>query len=115
MKKLPLPAYGKQFQAVPRTGVQIAIGPGAWNFQKRHHCPIMVLPNDGNPNDFTWPSDGNAALIHERGQYDDEKLKAMASALLNAGASSVVAIRQALLEDFDPRVFFDPEVIDRAA
>ena len=38
----------------------------------------------------------------------------MAKALILAGASSVVAIREALLND-DPRVFFDAEVIDVAA
>ena len=115
MKKLPLPPYGKQCQPVPRNGVQVAIGPGAWSFQKRHSSPIMVLPDDTNPDDFTWPSDGNPALIHERGIYNDDRLAAMAEALLRAGASSVVAIREALLTDYDPRVYFDPEVIDVAA
>ena len=62
-----------------------------------------------------WPSDGRSALIHERGTYDDERLKAMAEALLCAGASSVVAIREALLDDYDPRKFFDAEVLNVAA
>ncbi len=113
MKKLP--PFGKQFLPVPSGGVQVAIGPGAWSFQKRHSSLIMVLPDDANPDDFTWSSDGNPGLIHERGIYDDDRLAAMAEALLRAGASSVVAIREALLEDFDPRVFFDPEMIDVAA
>ena len=110
-----LPPFGKQFQPVPRNGVQVAIGPGAWSFQKRHHCPIMVLPDDGNPGDFTWPADGKPAIIHERGTYNDNRLRAMAEALLIAGASSVIAIREALLTDYDPRVYFDAEVIDVAA
>ena len=110
-----LPPYGRQFEPVPISGVQVAIGPGAWKFQQKHTQPIMVLPTDSQPSDFRWPSDGNPALIHERGQFDDEQLEAMASALLNAGASSVVALREALLEEFDPRVFFDPEVQDVAA
>ena len=114
-----LPPYGKQFQPVPRNGVQVVIGPGAWDFQKRHSSPIMVLPDDANPSDFRWPSDGAPALIHERGVYDEDKLTAMAEALLCAGASSVVAIREALadLKNFgsDPRVFFDREVLDVAA
>ena len=67
-----LPPFGKQFQPVPRNGVQVAIGPGAWDFQKKHSSPIMVLPDDANPDDFTWPHDGNSGLIHERGIYDDE-------------------------------------------
>jgi len=107
--------FGRKFQPVPSSGVRVAIGPGAWDFQKNHHVPIMVLPDDANPEDFRWPSDGKSALIHERGTYDDNRLRAMAEALLIAGASSVVAIREALLNDYDPRKFFDAEVIDVAA
>ena len=111
----PLPSFGKQFQPVPTSGVRVAVGPGAWIFQKTHHCPIMVLPNDAKPDDFEWPSDGKPALIHERGTYDDERLDALAHELLRAGASSAVAIREALLNDYDPRVFYDAEVLDVAA
>lgn len=111
----PLPPYGKQFQPVPRNGIQVAIGPGAWSFQERHHCPIMVLPEDANPHDFGWPSDGKPALIHERGEFNDDRLDELAGALLRAGSPSVVAIREALLNDFDPRVFYDAEVLDVAA
>ena len=110
-----LPAFGKQFQPVPRNGVQVAIGPGAWDFQKKHNSPIMVLPDDANPEDFKWPTDGGPALIHERGTYDDNRLRSMAEALLRAGASSVVTIREALLTDYDPRKFFDAEVLNVAA
>jgi hypothetical protein len=109
-----LPPFGKQFQPVPVSGVRVAIGPGAWDFQKKHHAPILVLPDDADPEDFAWPSDGKPALIHERGTYDDNRLRTMAVELLRAGASSVVAIREALLDDFDPRVYFDSEV-NRAA
>ena len=119
MKKLPLPPFGKQFQPVPRNGVQVAIGPCAWDFQKTHFHPFMVLPDDANAEEFRWPSDGMPALIHERGTYDDDRLRAMATALLMAGASSVVALREALADpeqrDTDPRVYFDAEVIDAAA
>jgi len=107
--------FGRQFQPVPPSGVRVCLGPTAWDFQKEHHVPIMVLPDDTNPDDFKWPSDGKPALIHERGAYDDNRLRAMAEALLIAGASSVVAIREALLNDSDPRKFFDAEVIDVAA
>ncbi|MDA0995047.1 MAG: hypothetical protein O3A13_15640 [Proteobacteria bacterium] len=75
----------------------------------------MVLPESANPEDFRWPSDGKPALIHERGACDDTRLEATATELLRAGASSVVAIREALKEDRDPRVFFDMEVIDAPA
>ena len=112
---MKLPPFGRQFQPVPHNGVQAAIGPGAWAFQKRHGSPIMVLPDDANPDEFAWPSDGGPALIHERGTYDDERLRAMAIALLSAGAASVVAIREALLEGNDPRVFFDRELVNVTA
>jgi len=112
---MKLPPFGKEFQPVPASGVRVCLGPGAWDFQKKHHVPIMVLPDDANPEDFGWPSDGKSALIHERGIYDDNRLGAMAEALLRAGASSVVAIREALLNEDDPRVFYDAEVMDVAA
>jgi len=108
---LPLPPFGRLFDPVPRSGVRVAIGPGAWKVGQRHRHPIMVLPTDRKPSEFRWPSDGKPALIHEHGQYDDTLLRVMASALLNAGAPSVVAIREALLSD-DPRVFFDPKDAD---
>jgi len=114
-----LPPFGKQFQPVPISGVRVAIGPGAWDFQKKHHVPIMVLPDDANPVNFLWPSDGGPTLIFECGEYNDIRLRSMAEALLLAGASSVVAIREALADpnqfDTDPRVYFDAEVIDVAA
>ena len=117
MKKLP--PFGKQFQSVPPSGVRVAIGPGAWDLQKKHHIPVMVLPDDAIPDDFQWPSDGGPALIFECGEYNDIRLRSMAEALLLAGASSVVAIREALADpnqfDTDPRVYFDAEVIDVAA
>ena len=105
-----LPPFGKQFQRVPASGVRVAIGPGAWSFARTHHRPVMVLPDDSEPKDFLWPSDGNTALVYERGPRNDDRLQRMAEALLVAGASSVVAVREALLDDSDPRVFFDPEV-----
>ena len=112
---MKLPPFGKEFQPVTASGVRVCLGPGAWDFQKKHHVPIMVLPDDANPEDFGWPSDGKSALIHERGIYDDNRLGAMAEALLRAGASSVVAIREALLNEDDPRVFYDAEAMDVAA
>ena len=110
-----LPPFGKWFQPVPSSGVRVAIGPGAWDFAKDHHYPIMVMPEGESASSFTWPGDGKPALIHERGDYSDERLDEIAGELLKAGASSVVALREALLNDYDPRVFFDPEVISAAA
>jgi hypothetical protein len=110
----PLPPFGKYFQPVPKTGIRVAIGQGAWDFAKNHHAPIMVLPDADIPKDYRWPSDGKPALIYERGTYNDARLDSLAQALLQAGASSVVAIREALLKDNDPRVFYDAEVLDVA-
>ena len=111
-----LPPYGKQYlEQRPSAGIWVAIGPGAWQFAKVRSFPVMVLPDDHHPSDYEWPTDGGPVLIHERGPGNDERLHSMAKALMLAGAPSVVAIRQALLEDFDSRVFFDPGVIDRAA
>ena len=112
---MTLPPYGKLFQPVPRSGVRVALGPGAWDFVKTQTQPTMVLPDDANADDFQWPSDGKPALIHERGDYNDERLDSLAHCLLKAGASSVVAIREALLDEYDPRVFYDQEVIRAAA
>jgi len=75
----------------------------------------MVLPDDANADDFQWPSDGKPALLHERGEANNERLKALATALLFAGASSVVALRESYIDKHDPRVFFDLEVTDVAA
>lgn len=110
-----LPPFGRFFKPVPKSGVRVSLGPGAWNFAKKHYCPIMVLPEDAQPGDFKWPADGKSALIHERGDYNDERLDSLAHALLKAGASSVVAIREALLNEYDARVYFDAEVLDVAA
>jgi hypothetical protein len=54
-------------------------------------------------------------LIFECGEYNDARLDSMVEALLRAGASSVVAIREAMLNEDDPRVFYDAEVMDVAA
>ena len=110
-----LPPYGQLFQTIPKSGVRVAIGPDAWDFAKRHYHPIMVLPEGQPASNFTWPSDGGPALIHERGDHNDDRLDSLANALLMAGASSVVAIREALLDEYDPRVFYNAEVLDVAA
>ena len=110
------PPFGKQYlEQKPGAGMWIAIGPGAWDFAKAKSFAVLVLPDDAEPSDFKWPTDGGPVLVHERGQFDDDRLRSMAEALLRAGASSVVAIREALLESHDPRIFFDLVVQDVAA
>lgn len=104
---MKLPPFGKKFQPVPRSGVQVAVGANAWDFAKTHPHPIMVLPADVRVQNYRWPSDGQPALIHERGDHNDERLDTLAQALLRAGASSVVAVREALLNEYDARVFYD--------
>ena len=74
----------------------------------------MVFPSGDDPQRYKWPADGAPALVHERGTCDDDLLRAVAAELLLAGATSVVAIREALLEDYDPRVFFELEANDVA-
>ncbi len=113
---MSLAPYAKQYlEERPSAGIWVAIGPGAWRFAQVRTFPVMVLPEGSKPSDYEWPSNGQPALIHERGEYNDERLHAMAEALLLAGAPSVVAIREALLSDDDPRVFFDPVAKDVAA
>jgi len=121
-----LPPFGKDFQRVPKTGVRVAIGPGAWDFAQLQrniangwNISVMVLPIGEDAKSFTWPSDRFPALIYEKGEAKGDKqareqLTALAKELLLAGASSVVAIRDAYLGD-DPRVFFELEVSDVAA
>ena len=117
MNRRRLPPFGKQYLAQkPSAGMWIAIGPGGWSFAKSRSFPVLVLPEDAEPSDFEWPTDGGPALVHERGQFDDDRLRSIAEALLRTGVSSVVAIREALLDDdYDPRVFFDAEVKRAAA
>ena len=110
-----LPPFGKKFNPIPRSGIRVATGRDAWSYAKVHWHPMMALPDDRHPSEFRWPSDGGPALIFECGECNDERLDALAQALLKAGASSVVAIREALLNDYDPRVFYDAEVLDVAA
>jgi len=123
---MKLPPFGKRFQPVPPSGVRVAVGPGAWGFAQTKRnipngwdIPVMVLPDGEDAKLFTWPSDGFPALIYEKGEAKGDKqsreqLTALAKELLLAGASSVVAIRDAYLGE-DPRVFFDLEVRDVAA
>lgn len=108
-KARPLPPYGKRFSPVPAGGIRVAIGaePNVWEFAKRHHAPCMVVPPAENPDSYRWPADNGPVLVFEVGDYNDERLEALAKALLQAGASSVVAIREALLDSADPRVFYD--------
>ena len=101
-----LPPYGKQFVPVPTSGVRVAVGPGAWEMTNGNRFPVMVLPQGEDASSFTWPCDNRPALVFETGQPDDRTLEGLARELLIAGASSVVAIREALLSS-DPRVFFD--------
>ncbi len=111
-----LPPYGKQYlEQLPSAGIWVAIGPGAWGFAKVRSFPVMVLPEDHEPSDYEWPSNGQPVLIHERGVFDDERLHNMAREMLLAGAPSVVAIREGMLDNGDPRVFFDPVTKDVGA
>lgn len=106
-----LPPYGKQFRTMPKSGIRVVIGGDAWDFAEKHAYPIMVLPEGEDPTSFSWPSRDGPALVYERGEADNRRLRALAEALLLAGSSSVVGLRQSKLGS-DPRIFFDPEVAD---
>ena len=109
-----VPPYGKQFlSGLPRTGIQVAFGPNAWKFANLQPFIVMVLPPGESPWDYRWPSHVSGALLHEQGQYDDDSLVNVASALLSAGNPFVAARREALL-DTDPMVWFYPEASDAA-
>lgn len=103
----PLPPYSNDyFDTRPSSGLQIGIGPNGWTFAKQDRRIILVLPFDEDPNDYRWPQN-EPAIVHERGQFDDNRLIAMAKVLLGAGAPFVVALREALPR---PDVYFYPEV-----
>lgn len=114
-----IPPFGKQFRPVPRSGIQVALGAGAWAFAKARIAPIMVLPDGHDAREFSWPSNVGPALVFERGEPKGcnrarKRLEGLAMELLLAGATSVVALRDAYLDE-DPRLFFDKVVTDVAA
>ena len=110
----PLPPYGNHYLNDPRNGVHVAMGPSAWDWAKTRRYPVMVLPEGDRPTDRRWPTTHGPALIWEVGTYDTDRLTELAACLLRAGATSVVAIREAEMND-DPRTFFDKKVthVDR--
>ena len=109
-QRKPLPPYGNNYLNDPRNGLHVAIGPSAWDFAKTRPYPVMVLPDGERPTDRRWPPSDGPALIWERGAFDTDRLTELACCLLQCGASSVVAIREAEMCN-DPRTFFDKEVI----
>jgi hypothetical protein len=86
------------------------MGPSAWEWAKTRRYPVMVLPEDEHPTDRRWPATDGPALVWECRTYDTNRLTDLACCLLQAGATSVVAIREAEMSD-DPRTFFDKQVI----
>ncbi len=109
MKKLP--PYGQDYlDTLPRYGPHVAIGPRGWDFAKRDKRTIMVLPYDEDPQEYRWPRHEYGCLVHERGDYCDSRLKAVARVLLEAGNPFVVALREALFGADFPDVYFYPEV-----
>jgi len=104
-----LPPYGRAYaKQRPRSGIQVAIGPAAWDFAERRSTLTLVLPMGECPWDFRWPS-ADGAIVHERGHYDDESLEELVRALLVAGNPFVLALREALMRS-DPCVWYYPKV-----
>ena len=107
----PLPPFGKQFlAALPNSGLWVTLGPTAWTFARNRAFPVLVLPPEKEASEFRWIGHNGGALVVEVGAIDDNRLNALATELLAAGCPFVVAIRAALLDGYDPRVFFYPEV-----
>ena len=101
-----LPPYGKVWLLnPPSAGVVVTLGPDAWPKAKAFAHECMVLPDECEPSEFRWPTNRQSALILETGPPNDARLQCMAEALIRAGAPSVVALRDSLM-DSDPRVFF---------
>lgn len=106
MKK-PLPPFAKRWLAdPPSAGVVVTLGPDAWPKSKARPHVCMVLPDECDPSELRWPTNRQPALILETGPPNDARLQCMAEALIRAGAPSVVALRDSLM-DSDPRVFFE--------
>lgn len=113
MKK-PLAPFAKRWLAdPPSAGIVVAIGPDAWNKARVRPHACMVLPDECDPFKFRWPSNRQPALILETGPPNDKRLHRLAEALIRAGAPSVVALRDSLM-DSDPRIFFELEDGDDA-
>ncbi len=114
MKK-PLPPFAKRWLAdPPSAGVVVALGPDAWAKAKARAHTCLVLPEKSGPSEFHWPSNDQPALILETGPPNDARLQRMAEALIRAGAPTVVALRDCVM-DSDPRVFFEVGESDVAA
>lgn len=107
-----LPPFGKRYLAdPPAAGLCVAIGPDAWRYAKQKPFQVLVLPPENEPQDFRWPSHPGGAVVFEVGEFNDDRLEAMATELLKSGCPFVCAIREALVhvKDADPRHFFYPE------
>ena len=103
-----LPPFGRQYlENPPSAGLWVAVGPGAWDIAKGKSFPVVVLPPGSKPSDYEWPTTSGPALIFETGPLDDDLLHKLVKTLMLAGAPSVVAIRESLLQSPDCRVFFE--------
>lgn len=92
----PLPPYGRQFMEGGRYA-WVAMGPGAWDFVRSRHHPVMVLPDEESPDRFAWPVAGLDVQAVELGAFDSVRCDDLALALLLAGAVRVYLVREALL------------------
>ena len=89
------PPYGNKFKPAPKSGVRVAIGPGAWDFAEAFRripngwsIPIMVLPEGEAASYFTWPSDSGPALIYERGEAKGKLPSEEASDRISTGVTN---------------------------
>ena len=101
MKRLP--PYGRAAIAHPDRhllGFWIYTGKTAWSDAREAQAPVLVLPDNESPDEFTWPVKGFTALIIRTSSLDGAVQTKLARALLEAGASNVVAIRSGHMLDF---------------
>ena len=102
-----LPPFGRQYlDNPPREGFQVACGSDPWKIAKGKPFPVVVLPPGSKPSDYEWPATSGPATIFETGPQDDALLHELAKTLMLAGAPSVVAIRESLLQSPDCCLFF---------
>ena len=103
-----LPPYGRQYlEDPPSEGFQVACGSDPWDIAKGKPFTVLVLPPGSKPSDYDWPTTSGPALIYETGPLDDDLLYELAKTLMLAGAPSVVAIRESLLQSPDCCLFFE--------
>lgn len=91
----------------PTVGLWVITGPRAWQYANNKPFVCVVLPPGSRPAEFEWPATSGPAIIFETGSADDDLQQELATAIMLAGAPSVVAIRESMLCKPDACVFYE--------